>query len=297
MRSGVRSFWLILGFGLACAPAGADTVIIFPQKDNTIIKSDPTFEFSNGQGAYFFVGRTNSDNEEDNVRRGAIQFDIAGNVPAGSTITSATLRVRVSKTQAGSQTVRVRRFSADWGEGPSNAGEPGGGGTTAEPGDVSWRFRYYPTVPWAINGGEFSPSVSAQINLAGNGSYMIASTPQLVADVQSFLDQPSQNFGWILIGNENVRSAKRLDSRENPTPSFRPYLVVNFNPPAALLGDLNCDGMVSVSDIGAFVLALTNPAEYATQYPSCDIDLGDLTNDGQVSVSDIGPFVQLLTGG
>lgn len=63
-----------------------------------------------------------------------------------------------------------------------------------------------------------------------------------------------------------------------------------------LVGDLNCDGAVSVSDIGPFVLALTDPASYAVQFPDCDIISADVNNDGFVTVSDIGPFVALLTG-
>ncbi|MGE3182915.1 MAG: alpha-amylase family glycosyl hydrolase, partial [Phycisphaerae bacterium] len=63
-----------------------------------------------------------------------------------------------------------------------------------------------------------------------------------------------------------------------------------------LLGDMNCDGIVSVSDIGGFVLALTNPAQYAIDFPTCDIDAADTNEDGSISVSDIGAFVALLTG-
>lgn len=62
-----------------------------------------------------------------------------------------------------------------------------------------------------------------------------------------------------------------------------------------LPGDLNCDGSVGVSDIGAFVLALTNPAGYAAQFPNCSINNADLNQDGTVSVADIGPFVALLS--
>lgn len=64
----------------------------------------------------------------------------------------------------------------------------------------------------------------------------------------------------------------------------------------SLTGDMNCDGVVSVADIGAFVLALTNPAGYAATFPDCDIANGDINGDGSVSVGDIGPFVALLTG-
>ena len=64
----------------------------------------------------------------------------------------------------------------------------------------------------------------------------------------------------------------------------------------ALLGDMNCDGVLSVSDIAGFVLALTNPAGYAAQFPNCDINNADMNQDDNVTVSDIGPFVQALTG-
>lgn len=61
-------------------------------------------------------------------------------------------------------------------------------------------------------------------------------------------------------------------------------------------GDMNCDGLLSVSDISSFVLALTDAAGYASQFPDCDINAGDLNSDGNVSVADIGLFVALLTG-
>ena len=64
--------------------------------------------------------------------------------------------------------------------------------------------------------------------------------------------------------------------------------------PIALLGDINCDGAISVSDIGPFVLALSNPAGYAAQFPDCLAESADITGDGNISVSDIGPFVTLL---
>lgn len=66
--------------------------------------------------------------------------------------------------------------------------------------------------------------------------------------------------------------------------------------PLGIPGDLNCDGLVTVGDIAGFVLALTNPAQYAIEFPSCDINRADVNGDGVVSVGDIGPFVGLLTG-
>ena len=37
-----------------------------------------------------------------------------------------------------------------------------------------------------------------------------------------------------------------------------------------LLRDVNCDTVISVSDLGPIVRALTAPAAYATQFPDCD---------------------------
>jgi hypothetical protein len=61
-------------------------------------------------------------------------------------------------------------------------------------------------------------------------------------------------------------------------------------------GDLNCDGAVDFDDVNPFVLALSDPAGYATAYPNCNILNGDCNGDGQVNFDDINPFVALLSG-
>ncbi|MGE3182449.1 MAG: hypothetical protein AB7N71_12525 [Phycisphaerae bacterium] len=62
-----------------------------------------------------------------------------------------------------------------------------------------------------------------------------------------------------------------------------------------LIGDVNCDGLISVSDIAPFVLALTDANGYASQFPACDIASADINGDSLITVGDIGPFVSLLT--
>jgi hypothetical protein len=59
-------------------------------------------------------------------------------------------------------------------------------------------------------------------------------------------------------------------------------------------GDLNCDGLLSFLDINPFVLALSNPSQYAAFYPDCDILNGDINNDGVFSFADINPFIGLF---
>jgi len=48
--------------------------------------------------------------------------------------------------------------------------------------------------------------------------------------VQSWIDTPATNFGWILVGDEaTFGSAKRFASREDPFIVSRPRLVVDFD--------------------------------------------------------------------
>lgn len=62
-------------------------------------------------------------------------------------------------------------------------------------------------------------------------------------------------------------------------------------------GDMNGDGVTTVGDIGGFVLAITDPAGFAVQYPNVNRECAaDVNADTFVTVGDIGPFVAILTG-
>jgi spore coat protein A len=55
----------------------------------------------------------------------------------------------------------------------------------------------------------------------------------MVADVQGWLDNPSQNFGWIVIGDEGQNeTAKQFATRENTDNggANKPELIVNYTP-------------------------------------------------------------------
>src|ERR1700736_2054803 len=59
------------------------SITLGPSKDNTLYQSTAG-DISNGAGSYFIAGLTSG----SAVRRGVIDFDIAGNIPAGATINS-----------------------------------------------------------------------------------------------------------------------------------------------------------------------------------------------------------------
>jgi spore coat protein A, manganese oxidase len=214
---------------LAGAAARADVVTLISVKDNTLIQ-DPVLAQSAGGDDAFFVGRTAQGDGYD-IRRGLIAFNLSS-IPAGSTINSATLTLYMNKTRSGPQWVHLHRALANWGEGTSVG--PGGGGTggSATTGSATWFHRFYPGEFWTTSGGEFSPTSSGMTEVGEEGLYYSWTGAGLVADVQAWLNTPSGNFGWVLLGNEStLQTAKRFASREASS-SRRPRLVVDFTPAA-----------------------------------------------------------------
>jgi len=196
-------------------------------KDNTLYE-DATGNTSNGAGSYFFAGMTNN----GSIRRGVLSFDLTGSVPGGSTVTNASLELHMSRTATGNQTVSLHRVENSWGEGSSNADANEGGGAPATPNDVTWLHTMYDTQTWLSPGGDYAISPSATTTVGGIGFYTWDTNPNLAGDVQGWIDDPSSNHGWILIGNETQnQTAKRFDSKENTTADFRPELVLEYLSP------------------------------------------------------------------
>ena len=145
--------------GIAPSLVNAANIDINPVKDNTLYQYIPADgDRSNALGNHFFAGKT----DDRELRRGVLAFDIAGNVPAGSTITSVTLSLNMSRTPMNMpRIVELHKLLADWGkELPTRAGEEGMG-APATTNDATWRHRFYDTIFWTTQGGDFSGTVSA----------------------------------------------------------------------------------------------------------------------------------------
>ena len=211
-------------------------VVLEAEKDATIYE-DGGGTNANGSGIYLFTGRAESQNSSFE-RRALLAFPIAGMIPEGSTITSVSLDLTLSKTRTGTQTVGLHRLLEDWSEGPADPTGQEGGGTNAATGDVTWIHREFSETLWSTVGASFAASASATLPVGGVGGYLYASTPDLVADVQTWLDDPSSNFGWVLVVDPApTGSAKRFNSRENSSPTSRPMLTISYEsdlePPTA----------------------------------------------------------------
>jgi hypothetical protein len=229
-------------------PAGAAVVTLSPSRDNSIFADGANRSCGLGP---LFSGQTG----DYGPRRAIIGFDVAGSVPPGSIITGVEVGITVEGTgpsAAATDIYSLHRLDADWGEKASQCTI--GVGALAEPGDATWTHSQFPTVAWSTPGGDFQATASATVAMPLLGLATWTSQPGLVADVQSWLDAPTGNFGWIIIGNEAVaRNARELYSRES---AFPPSLRVEFTappspPPAVpdgtvgtpvLLGKLSADG-------------------------------------------------------
>ncbi len=200
-----------------------------PVADNTLYQvatPDPAQQISNGAGRHFFVGRSN----HQDLRRGALRFDLSA-VPAGATITSVTLTLRMSRTISGPQSIALHRALMNWGEGTSDAIGDEGAGARATTNDVTWFYTFFSTQRWTAPGGDFVAAPSAATLVSGLGSYQWTG-PGLAADVQQWVNNPATSFGWIL-NNQGTDTAKRFDTKENPDSAARPVLTVDFTTPSS----------------------------------------------------------------
>lgn len=200
-----------------------ETVALTPTKDNTIYEGTTNL-LSNGQGDHFFAGK----NGNGLAVRGLLAFDVASSLPPSATIVSVTLQLNASTPKSGAKTVTLHRVLADWGEGTSDASRGEGGGAAATTDDATWVHTFFDTVQWTTPGGDFVATPSAAITVDDNRLYTWSS-PEMVADVEEWIAEPSSNFGWLLQGDEDTTGgAKRFDSRDNATAVNRPRLTITF---------------------------------------------------------------------
>ena len=243
---------LLLGvclLALASAPAHAATVTIAPAGDNTIADGvDPGTgedfrDNSSGACEDVFSGTT----ADGFTRRALLRFDIAGSIPPGATINSVTLTLTVNKSpDTQDATMTLHPVSRSWGEGTNDCGPKGGGqglDAVTGSGDATWTHAEFDSVTWTGSGGDFGDaSASAPVGF-DNGSQGVWSSTTMAGEVQAWLDNPTTNYGWILVGDEaRSPTARRFSSREGTVP---PTLEIDFD----CVGCIACcfnDGVCSV---------------------------------------------------
>lgn len=209
---------------LACAVCAQTTVTVPCAADNTLYQS-ATGNLSNGAGDSLFAGVTGM----GSTRRAVLRFDVAAMVPANATILAASLNLNCAQsTVALPMPLAAHRVQQAWGEGTSNATAGGGGsGAPATAGDATWLHTFYPGNTWSSAGGDFDPVPTVTMSMPGIGPFSSPATLAVTAEVQSWLDNPASNHGWLLKTDEVLPSTShRFDSRQS-TGSV-PTLTVSY---------------------------------------------------------------------
>lgn len=209
------------------ASLGAALFAVAPLVHGEVITLQPVADTSlheifpkNNFGAFtFFHGAVTG---KDTRTRGLVRFDVS-QVPEGAQVTAVMLEVTVvfiaPALEAAEVEFGLHRMLTPWGEGNKNAGA-GMGGRPATDGEASWEFSSSPT-EWQEGGGapgaDFAATPASMVVMGDVGQYTFPSTPELISDVQSWVDSPNENFGWMLksVGEDVLQSAKRLGSRES----------------------------------------------------------------------------------
>lgn len=229
-----RCIAVLVWIHVAAVAASAQQVVLVPDRDNTLIEH-PQAWFSNGLGNAVYIGNANASNIYP-IKRALLRFDIKGTIPPGSTIDSASLRIRVIKRNYFESVDRLATLhvvTSNWGEGTSNS--RGGGGAAPTDGDATWLHTFYPDMLWNTPGGDFVDTESSSLMLGGPGHVTFESNLQMVADVQAWLDGSAGNFGWLMRGDETdtvVHTARKIGSREHHLAGYSPELTVDFTAPA-----------------------------------------------------------------
>lgn len=203
---------------------GQETVTLNASKNNTLYES-PEGNISNGSGDHIFAGVTNN----DDIRRALLFFDLS-DISESSEIVNVELNLVMNRTIAGDVPISIHEVLVGWGEGESNAGGQEGTGTSATNGDATWIHTNFPDEQWQNAGGDFNSTAISSVDVGGSGIYTWPSTDELVNLVQKWLDNPEENYGLLVLGDESASgTAKRFASRHNSTEGDRPALIVEYS--------------------------------------------------------------------
>lgn len=214
---------------LSAAVAAQTTVTIAPDKDTTLYEST-NGSLANGGGDSIFCGVVGL-NGGFGKRRALMHFDVAGQIPAGSRVLSVEFDIFSAQSTAFLPIpTYMHRVTQDWSEGSVVAPGAGGAGGQSAPGETTWLHTNYPNSNWTNAGGDFDPTPSFVFDLASIGPTTATVDPGMVADVQSWLDNPAGNFGWLMKTDEVFpQTARRLYSREFG--SVPPSITVTYLSP------------------------------------------------------------------
>ena len=191
----------VVAIELAMSCAAVAEVLNLEASEDTYLSTSS--DLPTGAFAELVVG-TQGSNASFAKNRGLLRFTGISQIPAGSRIVSATVRIAVTKTPSlpADSNFHLHRMLSVWDESAS-----------------TWNLRLPPDQGWGEPGGkagvDYVASSSASQLIEGLGDYSFSSS-NLVADITEWLNHPAQNQGWLLkTEDESVAfTARRLAASE-----------------------------------------------------------------------------------
>jgi hypothetical protein len=216
---------LTLSFGLSPLTSRAATLVLAPVADATLYEDSAAT--ANGAGEVLVAGRTNQ--ASGSRRRSLLRFDPSG-LPDGAVISSVSLQLFLLAVTTAETNLSLHRATTPWTEGPADPGGTETTGAIAVSGDVTWRYASFDSSTWTTLGGDALAAPSATQSVGSTSGAYSWTSAELGLDVSAWAEDPTQNFGWLLRGDELApQTAKRFASSDNPDPALRPALVIEYH--------------------------------------------------------------------
>jgi hypothetical protein len=213
--------------------AAAETITLTPAADTSIMEATPQLNLGAQED---LAGGTLGGAANFTRSRILLRFDPASGLPTNATIHSAILNLTVTRVPDGggaNSIFALHRMLRPWGEGTKKGNPPGGGTAGAQ--EATWQMRFHPDQAWAAPGGQpgvdYVEAPGSSERVLGTGAYEFEFGAGALLEIQEWLNNPSTNFGWILITqSEDVpKSARRFAARESPETSNRPALTIEYS--------------------------------------------------------------------
>lgn len=230
MTSITRSFVGAVAL-LCCAHAFAASTTLFSSKDTTIFANN--VNNSAGGAPAMFAGT----DDASATKRALLAFNFSS-IPAGSIINNVQLTLTLAKTAGdvttGNQTISLFKLGDSWDEGSAGLGQTVAAseqGFAASVGDATWNARSFPSPTWTTAGGDVASfSATTLVGATVNTGYTWTNTAALDADVQGWVNNPSSNFGWLLV-NSNESNADTYRAFYTKEGIFQPQLQITYTAP------------------------------------------------------------------
>ncbi len=220
-------------FPLLLTQLSAASLTLLSVSDTSLFENKP----DSNLGATSMVSGTN---QKYSRSRALFLFDTSS-IPTGAVISQVEVLLHVTRQPDPDQhqgpaasDFSLHRLYVSWGEGQGS----GLTGTIATLGSATWNERHFATTSWATPGGmigtDYAAAPSSTTSVGDVGPYLWGSSSTMIEDVQTWINQPSTNFGFILINESEgtLGTGRRFASTEqSDTINPAAQLLVTYSIP------------------------------------------------------------------